>query len=166
MDSQPAGTDVDPAATRPLTPQSNMKLELAETVAIDQSATQPLLREPVPAKKKKSKKGSAKVQTDDGTTAGEESQTNVQDDDSTTVGVEPYAVGPTVVVESEIKVPRDDGAMAGRERQPMGRVEKLRKVSSEVLDQAAYDPSMRFLLVAGFLFLLFVILLVFSKLLG
>jgi hypothetical protein len=56
--------------------------------------------------------------------------------------------------------------MAGRERQPMGRVEKLRKVSSEVLDQAAYDPSMRFLLVAGFLFLLFVILLVFSKLLG
>ena len=29
------------------------------------------------------------------------------------------------------------------------RVEKLRKVSSVVIDQAAYDPSLRFLLVAA-----------------
>ena len=47
-----------------------------------------------------------------------------------------------------------------------GRVEKLRKVSSVVIDQAAYDPSLRFLLVAAVLFLLFLVLLILSKVLG
>jgi zinc ribbon protein len=47
-----------------------------------------------------------------------------------------------------------------------GRVEKLRKVSSVVIDQAAYDPSLRFLLVAAALFLLFLVLLILSKVLG
>ena len=53
---------------------------------------------------------------------------------------------------------RDDGVR--------GRVEKFRKVSSVVIDQAAYDPSLRFLLVAAVLFLLFLVLLILSKVLG
>jgi hypothetical protein len=53
-----------------------------------------------------------------------------------------------------------------REGNVMGRVEKLRKVSSVVIDEAAYDPSLRFLLVAACLFLLFVVLLILSKVLG
>lgn len=47
-----------------------------------------------------------------------------------------------------------------------GRVEKLRKVSSVVIDQAAYDPSLRFLLVAAAFFLLFLVLLILSKVIG
>ena len=47
-----------------------------------------------------------------------------------------------------------------------GRVGKLRKVSSVVIDQAAYDPSLRFLLVAAALFVLFVVLLILSKVIG
>lgn len=47
-----------------------------------------------------------------------------------------------------------------------GRVEKWRKVSGVVIDQAAYDPSLRFLLVAAGLFLLFLLLLILSKVLG
>ena len=47
-----------------------------------------------------------------------------------------------------------------------GRVEKLRRVSSVVIDQAAYDPSVRFLLVAAGFFLLFLVLLILSKVLG
>lgn len=47
-----------------------------------------------------------------------------------------------------------------------GRVEKFRKVTSVVLDQAAYDPSIRFLLVAAGFFLLFLVLLILSKVLG
>lgn len=47
-----------------------------------------------------------------------------------------------------------------------GQVEKLRKVSSVVIDQAAYDPSLRFLLVAAVLFVLFIVLLIVSKVLG
>jgi zinc-ribbon domain len=47
-----------------------------------------------------------------------------------------------------------------------GRVEKFRKVSSIMIDQAAYDPSLRFLLVAAGLFLLFLVLLLLSKVIG
>ena len=46
------------------------------------------------------------------------------------------------------------------------RVEKLRHVSSVVIDQAAYDPSLRFLLVAAAMFLLFLVLLIMSKVIG
>jgi len=45
-------------------------------------------------------------------------------------------------------------------------VQKLMKVSSVVLDQAAYDPSVRFLLVAAVLFILFLFLLIMSKILS
>lgn len=45
-------------------------------------------------------------------------------------------------------------------------VDKLRRVSSVVLDEAAYDPSIRFILVVGVLFVLFVVLLLLSKWIG
>jgi len=57
-------------------------------------------------------------------------------------------------------------AHAGSKDNVLGRVEKLRKVSSVVIDQAAYDPSLRFLLVAAALFLLFLLLLILSKVIG
>jgi zinc-ribbon domain len=47
-----------------------------------------------------------------------------------------------------------------------GPVGKLRRASSVVIDQAAYDPSLRFLLVAAVLFLLFLVLLIMSKVMG
>lgn len=54
----------------------------------------------------------------------------------------------------------------GARESVMGRVDKIRKVSSVVIDQAAYDPSLRFILVAGALFFLFIVLLIMSKVLG
>jgi endogenous inhibitor of DNA gyrase (YacG/DUF329 family) len=53
-----------------------------------------------------------------------------------------------------------------REDGVRGRVEKFRKVSSVMIDQAAYDPSLRFLLVAAGFFVLFLVLLILSKVLG
>ena len=47
-----------------------------------------------------------------------------------------------------------------------GRVEHIRKVSSVMIDQAAYDPSLRFLLVAAAFFILFLVLLILSKVIG
>jgi hypothetical protein len=47
-----------------------------------------------------------------------------------------------------------------------GRVEHIRKVSSVMIDQAAYDPSIRFLLVAAAFFILFIVLLIASKVIG
>jgi len=47
-----------------------------------------------------------------------------------------------------------------------GRVEQIRKVSSVVIDQAAYDPSIRFLLVAAAFFILFIVLVIISKVIG
>ena len=46
------------------------------------------------------------------------------------------------------------------------RVEKIRHVSSVVIDQAAYDPSLRFILVAAVIFVLFLVLLILSKAIG
>lgn len=44
------------------------------------------------------------------------------------------------------------------------RVENLRQISSVVIDEAAYDPSLRFVLVAAVLFILFLVILVLSEL--
>jgi len=46
----------------------------------------------------------------------------------------------------------------------LNRVEKFRQVSSAVIDEAAYDPSLRFVLVAAALFVLFLVLLLLSEL--
>ena len=46
------------------------------------------------------------------------------------------------------------------------RVEKIRHVSSVVIDQASYDPSLRFILVAAVVFVLFLVLLILSKVIG
>jgi len=46
------------------------------------------------------------------------------------------------------------------------RVEKIRHVSSVVLEEAHYDPSLRFVLVALGVFIVFLILLVLSKVMG
>ena len=46
------------------------------------------------------------------------------------------------------------------------RVQKVRQMSSVVLDEAGYDPSLRFVLVAAALFLLFLLVLLLNKLIG
>lgn len=46
------------------------------------------------------------------------------------------------------------------------RVEKIRHVSSAVLEEATYDPSLRFVLVALALFVVFLVLLLLSKVMG
>ena len=46
------------------------------------------------------------------------------------------------------------------------RVDKIRHVSSAVLEEASYDPSLRFVLVALVIFVVFVVLLLLSKVMG
>jgi uncharacterized Zn finger protein (UPF0148 family) len=46
------------------------------------------------------------------------------------------------------------------------RVQKFREISSVVLDEAGYDPSLRFVLVAGALFVLFLVIVLLNKLIG
>lgn len=60
----------------------------------------------------------------------------------------------------------DDSARRKHEPSVLERVEKLRKASSGMIDQAAYDPSLRFLLVTAVLVILFVILMILSKVVG
>ena len=48
----------------------------------------------------------------------------------------------------------------------MPRVESWREVSSVVIDEATYDPSLRFVLVAALLFVIFLVIVVWSKLIG
>ncbi len=46
------------------------------------------------------------------------------------------------------------------------RVQKFREISSVVLDEAVYDPSLRFVLVAAALFILFLVIVLLNKLIG
>lgn len=70
--------------------------------------------------------------------------------------------GEKIIENSSTSVPAKPGVAENvRER-----VEKIKHVSSVVIDQAGYDPSLRFLLVVIVLFVLFLILLVLSKVLG
>jgi hypothetical protein len=46
------------------------------------------------------------------------------------------------------------------------RVDKIRHVSSVVLEEATYDPSLRFVLVALAIFVIFLVLLLLSKVMG
>jgi uncharacterized Zn finger protein (UPF0148 family) len=62
--------------------------------------------------------------------------------------------------------PQHVSALTGVAENVRDRVEKIRHVSSVVIDQAAYDPSLRFLLVAAVLFVLFVVLVILSRVIG
>jgi uncharacterized Zn finger protein (UPF0148 family) len=57
-------------------------------------------------------------------------------------------------------------AARGVIEEPVKRVEKIRHASTHVIEEASYDPSLRFVLVAMGLFVVFVILLVLSKVMG
>jgi len=58
------------------------------------------------------------------------------------------------------------GVGRGVIEEPAKRVEKIRQASTVVIEEASYDPSLRFVLVALALFLVFVVLLVLSKVMG
>ena len=58
------------------------------------------------------------------------------------------------------------GVGRGVIEEPAKRVEKIRQASNVVIEEASYDPSLRFVLVALGLFVLFVVLLVLSKVMG
>jgi zinc ribbon protein len=82
-------------------------------------------------------------------------------------------VGPPPINDSLTSgaLPEKTGDKTGSEKTGVAenvrdRVEKIKHVSSVMIDQAAYDPSLRFLLVAAVLFVLFLILLILSKVIG
>jgi hypothetical protein len=53
-----------------------------------------------------------------------------------------------------------------REGRVKPQVDKLRRASSVVIDEASYDPGVRFILVVAVLFIIFLVLLFLSKWLG
>ena len=61
---------------------------------------------------------------------------------------------------------RASSAARGAIEENVKRVDKIRHVSTAMIEEASYDPSMRFVLVALALFVVFVILLVLSKVMG
>jgi len=61
---------------------------------------------------------------------------------------------------------RASAAARGVIEEPVKRVERIRHASTHVIEEASYDPSLRFVLVALGLFIMFLILLVLSKVMG
>ena len=68
--------------------------------------------------------------------------------------------------ETEIRDIRDTQILEPQISEHSSRLEKIKHVSSVMIDQAAYDPSLRFLLVAAALFVVFIVVLILSKVIG
>ena len=104
--------------------------------------------------------------------SGDGSEPSVTVDEARSVyETQPLFTNPTLansavagLAESNFK--RSTAASTKSDQRVLTRVDRIRKASSVMIDQAAYDPSLRFLLVAGVLFVLFVILMILSKVLG
>ena len=72
----------------------------------------------------------------------------------------------TTLGEVGAKIHRATTRARGVEEDMMQRVQKLREISSVVMEEASYDPSLRFVLVAAALFMLFLVILILNKLIG
>jgi hypothetical protein len=62
------------------------------------------------------------------------------------------------------KIQRATTLARGVEGDVIHRVQKVREISNVVLDEAGYDPSLRFVLVAAVLFVLFLVIVLLNKL--
>lgn len=74
--------------------------------------------------------------------------------------------GRAAVSEVRGKIRRATALARDVEGDVIHRVQKVREISSVVLDEAGYDPSLRFVLVAVALFVLFLIILLLNKLIS
>ena len=74
-----------------------------------------------------------------------------------------YSSGPGKVERTREKLQQVSTAARGALEQNVKRADKIRHVSSAMLEEASYDPSLRFVLVALGLFGVFLLLLVLSK---
>lgn len=75
----------------------------------------------------------------------------------------PQADAPRVRAAVGTKLQRAGSIARGVEGDVKHRVQKVRKMSSVVIDEAGYDPSLRFVLVAAGLFVLFVIIMLLNR---
>lgn len=74
--------------------------------------------------------------------------------------------GPGAREKTRERLHRASSVARGALEDNVKRVEKIHHVSTAMLEEASYDPSLRFVLVALGLFVVFVILLVLSKIMG
>ena len=73
------------------------------------------------------------------------------------------APGANAIADARGKVQRATGLARNVGEDVIQRGQKLREMSSVVLDEASYDPSLRFVLVAAVLFLLFLVIVVLNR---
>jgi predicted RNA-binding Zn-ribbon protein involved in translation (DUF1610 family) len=74
--------------------------------------------------------------------------------------------GQTALGAMEAQIHRASTLARDVEGDVIHRVQKVREISNIVLDEAGYDPGLRFVLVAVFLFLLFLVIVLLNKLIA
>ena len=78
----------------------------------------------------------------------------------------PASASATTVERTREKLQRASSVARGAIEQNVKRADKIRHVSSAMLEEAHYDPSLRFVLVAVGVFVVFLLLLLLSKVMG
>ncbi|HEV7796622.1 MAG TPA: zinc-ribbon domain-containing protein [Pyrinomonadaceae bacterium] len=76
---------------------------------------------------------------------------------------QPRKVGQAALGAVGAKIQRATTLARDVEGDVIHRVQKVRKISSVVFDEAGYDPSLRFVLVAAILFVLFLVIVLLNK---
>ena len=88
------------------------------------------------------------------------------EDEAKPIIIKPAAEQPGKVERTREKLHRASNAARGALKENVKRVDNIRQASSAVIEEATYDPSLRFVLVALGLFVVALILLILSKVMG
>jgi predicted nucleic acid-binding Zn-ribbon protein len=149
--------------------------------ARDSSQTQPLVVSPAKEKPPKTTApaGDPRVEAekehgrDTQTLSSKESDKKTQQASPKVAAVKPPASGTTAsprgqtaLAAVEAQIHRAGTLARDVEGDVIHRVQKVREISSIVLDEAGYDPGLRFVLVAVVLFLLFLVIVLLNKLIA
>ena len=94
-------------------------------------------------------------------TAGSDPKPEIKTEDQTV-----SSANPTRVERTREKLQHASSVARGAIEQNVKRADKIRHVSSAMLEEASYDPSLRFVLVALGVFIVFLLLLLLSKVMG
>jgi endogenous inhibitor of DNA gyrase (YacG/DUF329 family) len=149
--------------------------------ARDSSQTQPLVASPAKEKPPETTApaGDSQVEAekehggDSETLSSKESDKKTQQASSKVAVVKPPASeiptsprGQTALAAVEAQIQRAGTLARDVEGDVIHRVQQVREISSIVLDEAGYDPGLRFVLVAVVLFLLFLVIVLLNKLIA
>jgi hypothetical protein len=165
------GKDIGPSAAGDVVPVGELYLEKSDSQITDPPVTPPqddMDRQPSGSFSQQSAEigTEGSVSVDELSASDEAESIFASPSEAARERIRSYGSPPrhTVAPGARDKIHRASVAARELEDDMLHKVEKIRKMSTVVIDEAAYDPSLRFLLVAAALFALFLLIVLLNNL--